>query len=116
MAIVALHSRVEIARKKIVTCIFPDVDEAKLAYIKYVKKEIYPRLPQIRESSAVTELRLINNAIKHTECKVSKELGMLEGYEQGQFLANMDTTYKRLLPDVSGYIKELSIAARKKIV
>ncbi|ASJ72112.1 hypothetical protein [Granulosicoccus antarcticus] len=115
MAIVTLYSRVEVARKKIVKCVFSDLKEKKLSDMRYINSDVLPLLPEVAETSSLTELRLINNSIKHTDSKVSKELSRLSGYVEGDLLRALNNTYTRLLPDAVHYISKLSDAAKKHV-
>ena len=107
MAIVALHSRIEVARNKILQRTFPDLVAYEMHKIKYLKKHVYPSLPSARETLEVQELRLTANAIKHRDGKVSPKLGNISGLVIDSHLVNLDKTYKRLLPGVKSYMDGL---------
>jgi len=57
--------------------------------------------------SAVDELRLLNNAIKH-EGVVSDKLAKYAGWTAGSPFANLDSFVRRVAPDVPKYLEALA--------
>lgn len=59
--------------------------------------------------SAIDEVRLINNAIKH-EGKVTAVLANYPGWTKGQELQNLGPAFERLAPRVPEYLENLGLA------
>ena len=111
LSIIALYKQIEITTKKAVAVAYPNITESqlkKLSYIDAMKKTLEDQgiyIETFEAFQAFTELRFINNSIKH-EGVVSKELARFEGWTECEALSNLDTAYERLEPECIGYVRQ----------
>jgi soluble cytochrome b562 len=107
LSIIALYKKIEIHTNRIIKRKFPTRDAKKLSDIKYLKDKLQLDIKTVEGYSSLNELRLINNSIKH-EGKVSAELAkQFPSWKEGAKLSDLDLSYKRLLPGVNQYVKDL---------
>lgn len=119
LSIVALYRVVEISSAQILTYDLGLTGKAKkkASRIDGVKDLLLKnkglRLETVPHYRAINELRLLNNAIKHSGV-VTEDLSKASPrWKQDNQLRGLDKTYKRLRPSVPNYI--LRLAERMKV-
>lgn len=84
MSIVALYSKLEQSRTRILSLIYPAVPSKSFSDIRKVRNTVKPdfSLNSLAEADVVNDLRFLNNDIKHNG-KIGKELGGRNNWELG---------------------------------
>jgi hypothetical protein len=105
LAIVALYKKVELHTKRVALKVFPKVAPQKLSSIDGQIKSLPFNLEDLAEFQAFSEIRLINNSVKHSG-KVSAPLAKeFPAWVEGDPLKGLDAAYERLKPLVSIYVE-----------
>ncbi len=120
LAIIALYKHIETKTKRAALVAFPDLSQESVMRMRAPKLEETLReggvsIREIEHFEDFNELRLINNSLKHSGV-VSDELAKHAGWEAGQRLSNLASTYKRVAPLCVLYLSGLMARLREKIV
>jgi len=111
LCIVALYRQIELHSKRVAKRNFPCLDNRQLFNIASLKRALPFDLETLPQFAAFDELRLLNNAIKHTG-RVSDELAKsFPNWKLGEELKYLDTRYEHLEPLVKEYVKAFVSAA-----
>jgi hypothetical protein len=113
LCIIALHKKLEIKLNRILLKFYPLLDPKQMHRIDYLKKQLTSlKIDSLVGYSSADELRLINNAIKHSGI-VSKSLAKeYSSWTCGLPLSNLDVAFTRLAPGVETYVESLCDAIR----
>lgn len=110
LVLLATYKFIELERNRVLTERFPHLDGKTLFDYRVLSRE-FPFLKTLYGHDAITELRLICNAIKHSG-RVSSELAKCHpSWRQGQSLVNLRAAYERIAPFVGAYSVALLNAA-----
>jgi hypothetical protein len=114
LSIVALYKIFEKKHKELIAFHRKEHNAGKYSYWENVLSVLPSEAKTSRHISAVNELRLLNNSIKHNGL-VSVELSQnFPSYGQaGSELAELDKAFERLKPSVVFYLKELHAIYKK---
>ncbi|EGW21597.1 hypothetical protein [Methylobacter tundripaludum] len=105
LCIVALYKQIELHTKRVAKRTFPTLNERELFNIVSLNAALPFDIEVLPQFTALDELRLINNAIKH-EGLVSPDLAKkFPAWIAGEELKGLDKCYERLLPLVQDYLK-----------
>jgi len=106
LSIIALYKKVEIHTGNVIKRKIPSASSKNLAYFNQLKA-VVPYIENVDGYLAYTELRLINNSIKHGG-KVSAELANnFSFWKENDEISGLEDAFKRLLPEVKQYVKKL---------
>jgi len=107
LSIVALYKKVEAKTAKIVKKRLPSATGKNLSYFKTLCEALPFDITSVNGFSALNELRLLNNSIKHGG-KVSQELAStFPVWTAGAEIETVGDAYSRLLPGVKAYVFDL---------
>ncbi|GAW96688.1 MULTISPECIES: hypothetical protein [Colwellia] len=106
--IMALYKQLELHVKKATNRLAPSIDTTGFFNVGTLQKELLKKMSiniKLLDSyAAFTELREINNSIKH-QGVVSEKLAKANSiWVEGQELNNLSKTYERLKPEISKYV------------
>ncbi|MEE3936555.1 hypothetical protein V2I59_05600 [Pseudomonas viridiflava] len=106
LAIVGLYRLAETQLTKAIIANHRSMDEKVRAAVMAGKtKFVKPR--KLSGYSAMNELRLINNSVKHDDSKVTPQLARAyRSWKLGERMEDLDAHYDRLKPGVLIYVKE----------
>jgi hypothetical protein len=108
LSIIALCKKVETHTGQIVKKKIETANGKKISFFKTFSDVLPFKIEEVNGFSSFNELRLISNAIKHDDGKVSAELaGKFDVWKLGDDLSNMDDVFERLLPGVKEYVADL---------
>lgn len=111
LAIVASYRVVELTTRRLIVHEFGKSAERQASEIGKVATLLQNRkgidLKKVPHYRAVDELRLLNNAIKHTG-RVTKKLAAYGRWKEGDDLTGLDAAYDRLRPKIPLYIFRLA--------
>lgn len=105
LAIVGLYRLVETQLNKAILANHPSMKDDERANVIAGRTSLLKpwKLPGF---SAVKELRLMNNCVKHNDSKVTSNLaGAFSFWEEGAKMEALDTHYERLKPSVLIHVK-----------
>lgn len=106
LSIIALYKKVEIHTGNVIKRKIPSASSKNLSYFKELCK-VVPYIKTVDGYSAFNELRLINNSIKHGG-KVSSELAdNFSCWKENDEISGLEDAFKRLLPKVKQYVRNL---------
>lgn len=114
LSIIALYKKVESHMIRLVKNKGQSSDAKKLSHFNdfcEALRSLNINIEDVDGYTGFNELRLLNNAIKHNEGKVStklaNEFSRWRGKE-GEELSELDKTFRRLLPEVKRYVSDLA--------
>jgi hypothetical protein len=109
LAVIALYRKLEIDTKKALKIVFPQESPKTFSYWRDLKRFLVTQgidITLLPEYSVVNELRLINNCLKHSGV-VDKELGAIDGWNQGKDLEGLGEHLYRLAEGTEQYMSAL---------
>jgi len=80
------------------------IDEQK----KHLIRDFHVDLEKILNYKKIDELRLLNNAIKHNSCKVTRELAKYPDWEENEEISDYSQLFNRFSSAVPNYLKDLA--------
>lgn len=105
LAIVALYKKVELHTKRVALKVFPKISVQKFSSVDGQIKSLPFKLENLPGFQSFSELRLINNSVKH-QGKVSAPLAKeFPAWVKGDPLNGLDVAYERLKPQVKIYVE-----------
>lgn len=112
LSIIALYKKVESHSIRLVKKKGQSFDAKKLSHFNCFCQALPFKIEDVDGYLGFNELRLLNNAIKHNEGKVSTELAknfpQWNGKEGQELSDELGTTFQRLLPEVKRYVSDLA--------
>lgn len=111
LATLALYKKIERRIKAIGNHYIKGFKSQKGSNVDYLIK-ILPTLSSVSYYAAYSELRCINNCIKHSGV-VSAALAKFPGWTEGQALSGLGGAYDRLKPQVVKFIRALATEAAR---
>jgi hypothetical protein len=104
LVITGLYKKVELLIKSVALRKIKKIKPKALSSIRTLKESLPFDIEKLGCYSAHSELRLVNNSIKH-EGKVSKDLAKdFPHWTEGADLDGLDACYERLLPQITIFI------------
>lgn len=111
LSIIALYRVVELTTSRMLAHEFGKATEKKASDIAKVRDLLKNQkgvdLASVPHYRTIDELRLLNNAIKHSG-RVTKELAKYPRWKEGDHLTGLAEAYERLRPKVPPYIFRLA--------
>jgi hypothetical protein len=114
LVILALHKKLEITIRKLLTRFYPALKESELHKIDYLRKNLRFDIATLPSFAFADELRLINNAIKHQGI-VTAALAKYPNWVKGRPLDLCGDAFERIAPEIGNYIEEFCEAVRKDL-
>lgn len=114
LSIIGLYRIVESNMVSILTRLYGDnkkqlrklhsIDEQK----KYLMRDFCFDLEKTLNFNKIDELRLLNNAIKHNNCVVTRELSQYPGWQENDEIIDYSQLFNRFSSAVPQYLKDLA--------